>query len=104
VTPPAGGGVGDPTRPAYAASKAGVNALARHIALRWDKEGIRCNAVAPGLVMTEGVRAANDERLEKVLAVDRPQPAARPAERPREGGRLPLLRRRRMDQRSSLGR
>src|SRR5262245_24966434 len=58
-------GAGEPTRPAYAASKAGVNALTRHIASRWGKEGIRCNAVAPGLVMTEGVRAAGDERLEK---------------------------------------
>jgi NAD(P)-dependent dehydrogenase (short-subunit alcohol dehydrogenase family) len=55
---------GEPTRPAYAASKAGVNALTRHIASRWGKQGIRCNGVAPGLVMTEGVRQANDAGLE----------------------------------------
>ncbi|MFK0156610.1 SDR family NAD(P)-dependent oxidoreductase [Streptomyces sp. NPDC090493] len=44
---------GEPERPAYASSKAGINALTRHIASRWGKEGIRCNAVAPGAVMGE---------------------------------------------------
>src|SRR3546814_12542626 len=43
---------GEDTRPAYAASKAGVNALMRQIALRWGKEGIRCNCVAPGIPMS----------------------------------------------------
>src|SRR3546814_18256609 len=42
---------GEDTRPAYAASKAGVNALMRRIALRWGKEGIRGNCVAPGITM-----------------------------------------------------
>jgi NAD(P)-dependent dehydrogenase (short-subunit alcohol dehydrogenase family) len=44
---------GEPQRPAYAMSKSGINALVRHIASRWGKEGIRANAVAPGLVRTE---------------------------------------------------
>lgn len=44
---------GEDTRPAYAASKAGVNALMRQIALRWGQEGIRCNCVAPGITMSE---------------------------------------------------
>ena len=39
---------GEPTRPAYATAKAGIGALTRHVASRWGKEGIRCNAVAPG--------------------------------------------------------
>ena len=43
---------GEDTRPAYAASKAGVNALMRQIALRWGKEGIRANCVAPGITMS----------------------------------------------------
>jgi NAD(P)-dependent dehydrogenase (short-subunit alcohol dehydrogenase family) len=43
---------GEDTRPAYAASKAGVNALMRQIALRWGAEGIRCNCVAPGITMS----------------------------------------------------
>jgi NAD(P)-dependent dehydrogenase (short-subunit alcohol dehydrogenase family) len=43
----------EPTRPAYAAAKAGVNTLIRHVATRWGKEKIRCNAVSPGLIMGE---------------------------------------------------
>ena len=44
---------GEPERPAYAASKAGVNSLSRHIASKWGRQGIRCNAVSPGFVLTE---------------------------------------------------
>jgi NAD(P)-dependent dehydrogenase (short-subunit alcohol dehydrogenase family) len=55
---------GEPTRPAYAASKAGINALTRHIASRWGKEGIRCNAVMPGLVMTENIRGQGDTQMQ----------------------------------------
>jgi len=40
---------GEPTRVAYACSKAGVNALTRHIAPRWGSGNIRCNAVSPAL-------------------------------------------------------
>lgn len=43
----------DPTMVAYACSKAGVDALTRHIAVRWGKQNIRCNAIQPGMVMTE---------------------------------------------------
>jgi NAD(P)-dependent dehydrogenase (short-subunit alcohol dehydrogenase family) len=46
---------GDRGRPAYLASKGGLVALTRHIATRWGKDGIRCNAVAPGFVLTEQV-------------------------------------------------
>lgn len=49
---------GEPTRPAYATSKAGIGALTRHVATRWGREGIRCNAVAPGFTATEAVRSA----------------------------------------------
>lgn len=39
-------------RPAYSAStKASVEVITRHIASRWGKQGIRCNAVSPGLVL-----------------------------------------------------
>ncbi|MCR9105658.1 MAG: SDR family oxidoreductase [Gammaproteobacteria bacterium] len=49
--------VGEPERPAYAASKAAVNSLCRHIASKWGTQGIRCNVVSPGFVLTEQLDA-----------------------------------------------
>ena len=49
--------VGEPARLAYAVAKSGINALMRHVASRWGKEGIRANAIAPGVVMTENALA-----------------------------------------------
>jgi len=57
VTSSAGAFTGGAEHPAYATSKAGLGALVRHIATRWGKEGIRCNAVAPGPVLSEVFRA-----------------------------------------------
>jgi NAD(P)-dependent dehydrogenase (short-subunit alcohol dehydrogenase family) len=48
--------VGDQVRAGYQASKAGVNALTRHIANRWGKEGVRANCVSPGVVLTESAQ------------------------------------------------
>jgi len=48
---------GEPTRVSYAVSKSGLHALMRHVASRWGKDGIRANAIAPGLVITEQLRA-----------------------------------------------
>ncbi|MFI1360240.1 SDR family NAD(P)-dependent oxidoreductase [Streptomyces sp. NPDC020898] len=55
---------GDHIRAAYQ-SKAGINALTRHIASRWGKQGIRCNCVSPGLVVTESAQktAQNAETM-----------------------------------------
>jgi NAD(P)-dependent dehydrogenase (short-subunit alcohol dehydrogenase family) len=55
--------IGEPERPAYAASKAGINALCRHVASRWGKQGIRCNSVAPGLIVTPQLSAGMGEEL-----------------------------------------
>lgn len=53
-----------PARTAYSVSKAGIDALARSVASAYGRAGIRCNAVAPGFVMTEGMRGVvPDERL-----------------------------------------
>jgi NAD(P)-dependent dehydrogenase (short-subunit alcohol dehydrogenase family) len=49
---------GEPARPAYATAKAGIGALTRHVASRWGKEGIRCNAVAPGFTATDAIKSA----------------------------------------------
>ncbi|MCC6829012.1 MAG: SDR family oxidoreductase [Novosphingobium sp.] len=40
-------------QPAYCASKAAVNQLIGHIAARFGREGIRCNGIAPGFILTE---------------------------------------------------
>src|SRR5205814_10585438 len=49
----ASGLTGDEVRTAYAASKAALNSLTWSIATMYGKRGIRCNAVAPGLVLSE---------------------------------------------------
>ena len=89
---------GEPARPAYAAAKAGIGALTRHVATRWGREGIRCNAVAPGFTATEAIRAA--ERWPELEAgALHAQPAGRRERRRGRAGHLPALRRRRLDQR-----
>lgn len=45
--------IGSPNRPAYGSSKAGINALVRHVAGTWGKQGVRCNAISPGFIRTE---------------------------------------------------
>lgn len=44
--------LGTSVHPYYAAAKSGVLALMRHIAARWGREGIRANAVSPGMILT----------------------------------------------------
>ena len=43
---------------AYSTSKGALNTLTRYIATTYGKQGIRCNAVAPGYVLTDAARAA----------------------------------------------
>ena len=52
-TSSASGLTGDLVRTAYAASKAALNSLTWSIATMYGKRGVRCNAVAPGLVLSE---------------------------------------------------
>lgn len=49
---------------AYGASKAAVNQLTRAVATQYGRFGIRCNAIAPGLVDSRSGRVSA-ERLEK---------------------------------------
>ena len=48
--------VGIPGAPAYAASKGGVDALTRALAIDYAKDGLRCNIVNPGLIDTQVAR------------------------------------------------
>lgn len=45
---------GDLTHLAYAASKGAVNSMTRHIATAYGHQGVRCNAIAPGLIIPPG--------------------------------------------------
>lgn len=49
--------VGAPKAAAYAASKAGLNAMVKSLALEWAAQGVRINAVGPGPVETAMVAA-----------------------------------------------
>ncbi|MGE0742532.1 MAG: SDR family NAD(P)-dependent oxidoreductase [Hyphomonadaceae bacterium] len=47
----------------YGASKAGLLALTRSIAVEFAADGIRCNAILPGAVATEGGRALSQSKV-----------------------------------------
>ena len=56
-TSSASGLVGDAGRSAYAASKAGLQSLTLSVAAQYGKQGIRCNAIAPGVIATPALEA-----------------------------------------------
>jgi len=60
--------MGEPIRLAYGVAKAGINALMRHVASRWGKQGIRANAVSPGFILTETATANVGEQERKLLS------------------------------------
>lgn len=51
------GQFGDLSRVAYGVSKAGIDSLVRYVATLYGKQGIRSNAVAPGVVRTPALVA-----------------------------------------------
>ena len=54
---------GSPCQASYASAKAGVIGLTKSCAKELGRYGIRVNAVAPGVVMTDMVAASVDERM-----------------------------------------
>ncbi len=62
--------VGLPALPAYAASKGGVDALTRAMAVDYARDNIRCNVVNPGLIDTPMAAPlmANPEQLNLILS------------------------------------
>ena len=89
--------VGFPDAVAYEASKGGIDALTRQVAVDYGPAGIRCNGVRPGAIMTplaDVYLEAYAEDREDAPVVARPQPTW---SRRRRGGRcgrdhLPPLR------------
>ena len=56
--------VGRGVRAVYGASKAGVVLFTKAVAAQYGSRGIRCNAVAPGLVLTPAVKNMTPEQVE----------------------------------------
>lgn len=56
-TSSASGCAGDLGRPAYGISKGGLNTLTQYVATLYGKQGIRCNAIAPGVIETPALSA-----------------------------------------------
>ena len=85
--------VAEPFLAIYATSKGAIVMLSKGIALDYAKQGIRCNAIAPGWVDTP-VNYAHAEMLgglDKVYAeIDSVQPIGRPGE-PREIANVALF-------------
>ena len=55
----------------YSVAKAGLNALTRSVALEYGRDGIRCNAIAPGQIVGERQSASlDDDPLEDRLSRD----------------------------------
>src|SRR5262249_35107300 len=60
---------------AYSAAKGGLTALTTHIACQYGPQGIRCNAVAPGVTLTPMVATRlEDERFRKINTEMTPYP------------------------------
>jgi NAD(P)-dependent dehydrogenase (short-subunit alcohol dehydrogenase family) len=58
---------GDRGLTAYAASKAALNALTLSVATQYGKEGIRCNAVLPGQILTQRSGSSRDPERRDVM-------------------------------------
>ena len=57
---------GVPAVPGYSASKAGLIATTKNMALAWMGDGIRVNAVAPGLILTRMTSALEMPELSEI--------------------------------------
>ncbi len=57
---------GDLVRTAYGSTKAGLIMMSKYVATQFGRQGIRCNSVAPGMVMSP---SAHDETVEPFLQI-----------------------------------
>ena len=56
-----------PERISYQVAKSGLNGLMRHVAKRWGPEGVRANAITPGLILTDAVMINTSEAEREML-------------------------------------
>ncbi len=59
---------GQPSGCGYPASKFAVNGLTKSLARELGKDGIRVNAVAPGVIMTDMMKKVPEERIKGIIA------------------------------------
>lgn len=52
---------GDMFATAYAATKGAINTFTRYVATQYGRQGVRCNAIAPGLITTPRLRQSLPE-------------------------------------------
>ena len=64
--------IGESTRVAYGVSKAALNQLTRHLAVRYGHDGIRANALAPGFVLTDTAATLVPADVQRTLAEANP--------------------------------
>jgi NAD(P)-dependent dehydrogenase (short-subunit alcohol dehydrogenase family) len=63
------GRMGSSARTAYSVAKAGLDQLVRTVATGYGRFGIRCNGIAPGIIVTPGLReTAGEEYVADLLA------------------------------------
>lgn len=72
--------IGRPKRAPYAAAKGGIEAVTRTLAIEWAPDGIRVNAVVPGIVNTRMVQDNLAEGLVDRESMERAIPLHRFAE------------------------
>ncbi len=63
---------GDDVATAYACTKAAVDTLTRYVATQYGAGGIRCNAIAPGLVRTRLLESVLPEPILDVFVAHKP--------------------------------
>lgn len=63
-----------PMRMSYYIAKAGLNGLMRHVAQRWGREGIRANAICPGVILTDAVMINTSPQEREEMRAHTPSP------------------------------
>jgi len=65
-------------RMSYSIAKAGLNALMRHVAFRYGRDGIRANCVSPGLVITDAMigNTTEEERQQMAAGIPSTRPGS----------------------------